>query len=184
MTWIADHGQVGDHMQLERLLEAINFTGVVSGLTHDFYRYPARFSPLVARAAIECFTKPGDTILDPFSGGATSLVEGLALGRHTVGMDISRLAVFLARVKTLLLQQDERDAILDRAIEVTSDLSPRRPVKRHWERKEAGYQENLPQGTASPFPSPFCLARPLRSLRCGLSSDRLIWSLHQVAPRR
>jgi hypothetical protein len=94
-------------MQLERLLEAINFAGVVSGLTHDFYRYPARFSPLVARAAIECFTEPGDTILDPFSGGATSLVEGLALGRHAVGMDISRLAVFLANVKTLLLDQDD-----------------------------------------------------------------------------
>ena len=32
-------------MQMERLLEAINFKGVVSGLTHDFYRYPARLSP-------------------------------------------------------------------------------------------------------------------------------------------
>jgi hypothetical protein len=131
-------------MQLERLIEAINFTGVVSGLTHDFYRYPARFSPLVARAAIECFTKPDDTILDPFSGGATSLVEALALGRHAVGVDISRLAVFLAKVKTLLLDQKELGAILDWAIEVTPDLSPRKPVERHWEWKEAGYQENLP----------------------------------------
>jgi hypothetical protein len=131
-------------MQLERLFEAINFTGVVSGLTHDFYRYPARFSPPVARAAIECFTKPGDTILDPFSGGATSLVEALVLGRHAVGVDISRLAVFLANVKTLLLQQDDLDAILDWAIDVTPDLSPRKPVERHWEWKEAGYQENLP----------------------------------------
>jgi len=131
-------------MQLERLLEAINFTGVVSGLTHDFYRYPARFSPLVARAAIECFTKPGDTILDPFSGGATSLVESLALGRDAVGVDISRLAIFLAKVKTLLLQQDDLEAIVDWAIDVTPDLSPRKPVEQHWDWKEAGYQENLP----------------------------------------
>jgi hypothetical protein len=131
-------------MRLERLLDAINFTGVVSGLTHDFYRYPARFSPMVARAAIECFTNPGDTILDPFSGGATSLVESLALGRHAVGVDISRLAVFLARVKTLLLNRSELDAILDWAIDVTADLSPHKPVKRHWEWKEAGYQDNLP----------------------------------------
>lgn len=73
-------------MDFQRLVDAINFTGVVSGLTHDFYRYPARFSPLVARAAIESFTLPGDTILDPFSGGGTSLVEALALGRHAVGV--------------------------------------------------------------------------------------------------
>ncbi len=131
-------------MRLERLIEAINFTGVVSGLTHDFYRYPARFSPLVARAAIECFTKPGDTILDPFSGGATSLVEALALGRQAVGVDISRLAVFLAQVKTILLCQDELDAILDWAINVTPELSPHKPVERHGEWKELGYQENLP----------------------------------------
>jgi hypothetical protein len=131
-------------MKLERLVEAINHTGVVSGLTHDFYRYPARFSPLVARAAIECFTKPGDTILDPFSGGATSLVEGLGLGRHAVGVDISHLAVFLARVKTLLLDRRELNAIMEWAIEVTPDLSPLKSVERHWEWKEAGYQDNMP----------------------------------------
>ena len=59
-------------------LDAINFKGVVSGLTHDFYRYPARFSPLFARSAIELFTEPGDTVLDPFAGSGTSLVEALA----------------------------------------------------------------------------------------------------------
>ncbi len=66
-------------MNLQPLLEAINDRNIVSGLTHDIYRYPARFSPLFARAAIELFTEPGDTILDPFMGGSTSLVEALAL---------------------------------------------------------------------------------------------------------
>lgn len=131
-------------MQLESLIEAINHTGVVSGLTHDFYRYPGRFSPLVARAAIECFTKPGDTVLDPFLGGATTLVEALAIGRHAVGVDISRLAVFLAKVKTLLLRHDELESILDWAINVTPNLSPCKTVERHWEWSEAGYQVNLP----------------------------------------
>jgi hypothetical protein len=49
-------------MNVQPLIDAINFNGVVSGLTHDFYRYPARFSPLFARAAIEAFSKPGDTL--------------------------------------------------------------------------------------------------------------------------
>jgi hypothetical protein len=30
----------------------------VRGLTHGFYKYPARFSPSFARAAIETFTQP------------------------------------------------------------------------------------------------------------------------------
>ena len=68
-------------MNFQSLIEAINVHGVVSGLTHDFYRYPARFSPAFARAAIELFTEPGDTVLDPFLRSSTSLVESLALGR-------------------------------------------------------------------------------------------------------
>ncbi len=133
-----------DTTKLRKLVDAINFRGVVAGYTHDFYRYPARFSPLVARAAIECFTQSGDTILDPFSGGATSLVEALTLGRNAVGVDISRLAMFLAKVKTLLLSDDELNAVLDWAIDVSPELSPCNPVRRHWGWKDEGYQENLP----------------------------------------
>src|SRR5438105_10693382 len=95
----------------EKLLEAINYTGVVSGYTHDFYRYPARFSPLFARAAIEAFTVPGETVLDPFMGSSTSLVEALALGRPSVGTDVSELAVFLAKVKTCLLGDTELERL-------------------------------------------------------------------------
>lgn len=131
-------------MDLQRLIDGINYRGVVSGLTHDFYRYPARFSPMFARAAIKAFTEHGDTILDPFAGGATSLVEALALGRNAVGVDISQLAVFLARVKTSLLSRRDINVILDWASEVTRDLSPQKPVQRHLEWQEAGYQENLP----------------------------------------
>src|SRR5215467_12038614 len=64
----------------------------VRGLTHDFYKYPARFSPSFARAAIETFTKPGQLVLDPHVGGGTTLVEARALGRECVGVDISPLA--------------------------------------------------------------------------------------------
>ncbi len=86
----------GTAMNLQPLLDAINDRKAVSGLTHGIYRYPARFSPMFARAAIEMFTKPGDTVYDPFMGGSTSLVEALSLGRNAVGNDLNQLAVFLA----------------------------------------------------------------------------------------
>jgi DNA modification methylase len=66
----------------------------VRGLTHGFYKYPARFSPAFVRAAIEAFTEPGDLVLDNHVGGGTTLVEALALGRHAIGVDISTLAGF------------------------------------------------------------------------------------------
>jgi hypothetical protein len=131
-------------MNLQPLLDAINDRNIVSGLTHDIYRYPARFSPLFARAAIELFTKPGDTILDPFMGGSTSVVEALALGRNAIGTDISQLSVFLARVKTLMLSDTEIDSLRDWAELTVPDLSPSKPVLRHVVWKEMGYQDNMP----------------------------------------
>ena len=86
--------------RLEALREAALSTDPVSGLTHGFYRYPARFSPQFARAAIRLFSEPGQLVLDPFSGGGTTVVEAAAAGRRVVGTDISELATFVARLKT------------------------------------------------------------------------------------
>ena len=74
-------------VNVQPLLDAINDRKIVSGLTHDLYRYPARFSPLFARAAIELFTKPGDTILDPFMGSGSTAAAGNAVGVHCIGVE-------------------------------------------------------------------------------------------------
>lgn len=84
----------------KRLEEALGFSGPVSGLTHGFYPYPARFSPAFARIAITEMSQEGDWVLDPFMGGGTSIVEGIAAGRRMIGIDINTLARFFAEVKT------------------------------------------------------------------------------------
>ena len=58
--------------------DAVINSDPVAGLTHNFYRYPARFSPEFAKQAILAFSKPDDLVLDPFMGGGTTLVEALA----------------------------------------------------------------------------------------------------------
>ncbi|MEJ7757959.1 MAG: DNA methyltransferase [Gemmatimonadaceae bacterium] len=94
----------------------------VSGLTHSFYRYPARFSPQFASAAITAFSKPGDIVLDPFMGGGTSIVEACRLGRIAVGSDINALAVFICRVKTTPLKASQIFALQCWADEVVPQL--------------------------------------------------------------
>ena len=56
----------------QELASAIHDRQPVSGLTHSFYNYPARFSPSFVRQAIINFTEPGDLVLDPFMGAGTS----------------------------------------------------------------------------------------------------------------
>jgi hypothetical protein len=86
-----------------QLVAAARDTRPVAGLTHNFYRYPARFSPLLVRAVLERYTKPGDVIVDPFMGGGTTLVEAAAMGRVAIGADLNELAVFIAKTKTRLI---------------------------------------------------------------------------------
>jgi hypothetical protein len=97
----------------------------VQGLTHRFYRYPARFSPQFAGAAIEVFSRPGDLVLDPQMGGGTTVVEALVRGRHAVGNDLNSLAVFVARVKTTCLDGRERAALTRWAQDIVPALSYR-----------------------------------------------------------
>lgn len=68
-------------------------------LTHNAFRYPAKFHPPVARALVEMVSRPGDTVLDPFCGSGTTLVEALAAGRNAVGTDVDPLAAFVAGAK-------------------------------------------------------------------------------------
>ncbi len=83
----------------------------VKGLTHGYYKYPARFSPSFARAAIEAFTNPGDVCLDPHVGGGTTLVEAIAAGRKAVGVDISTLAEFVSRIKSTVFSDAELNVL-------------------------------------------------------------------------
>ncbi len=79
----------------------------VSGATHRYYRYPARFSPGFVRACIEELTDPGDLVVDPFVGGGTTAVEAMQAGRRCFGSDINALATFVSRVKTTPIPEKE-----------------------------------------------------------------------------
>jgi DNA modification methylase len=97
----------------DSLAAAVSNRGRIISAPHNFYRYPARFSPGFAREAIEAFSAPGETVLDPFCGGGTTLVEAMSLGRKAVGMDISSLAAFLSLTKTTPISIHDKREISD-----------------------------------------------------------------------
>lgn len=127
-----------------RLVAAACDASPINGLTHNFYRYPARFSPQFVRAVIDAFTKPNDLVLDPFVGGGTTLVEALASGRHAIGADISSLATFVSEVKTRLYSDEELQRVTRWAGRIAGDgFSIWTKVKRNDAYENSGYMKHL-----------------------------------------
>jgi SAM-dependent methyltransferase len=132
---------------------------------HSFYKYPARFSPVFAREAIKAFTRKGDTVIDPFCGGGTTLIEAIALGRRAAGFDISSLAVFLARTKTSPLSVHDKREILDwsRVIESVDQINASVSVVATEE--SSHYHRHLPDGPKAFFEIVIGLSRFLANHR-------------------
>ncbi|MGE0784588.1 MAG: hypothetical protein AB7S26_02795 [Sandaracinaceae bacterium] len=73
-------------------------------LTHGFHSWPARMHYAIAREILAS-AKGANSVLDPFCGGGTVLVEARVADKVSYGIDLSPLAVRLAEVRS-----DPRDA--------------------------------------------------------------------------
>lgn len=81
--------------------------------THCIHTYPAMMIPQIARRLIYLYGKNAKTLLDPFMGSGTSLVEATLTPhiKEAYGFDLNPLAYLISKVKTtpikteLLVQQ-------------------------------------------------------------------------------
>ena len=158
---------VDQAQRLRALREAALDAGYVSlgsrrtSSPHEFYRYPARFSPSFARAAIEAFTERGDLVLDPFVGGGTSVVEARIAGRLAVGSDLNPLAVLISQVKAQPHSPSELSLVSRWVAQLPGALSVRGRLS-HDEWTSSSYFRNIDSPELAGIRS--ALIRALRSV--------------------
>lgn len=71
---------------------------------HGLHEYRGKFNPQVCGALINILRVSGEqTLLDPFCGSGTTLVEAAHRGIRSVGTDLNPLAVFIANAKLAAL---------------------------------------------------------------------------------
>ncbi len=99
------------------LAAALRVPGGGRDFTHGFHTYPARMHPLTARRLLKD-VPAGATVLDPFCGSGTVLVEAILRGARAIGVDASPLAVLVARAKTARPRRD----LVDKARAVSRDV--------------------------------------------------------------
>ena len=76
--------------------------------THCIHTYPAMMIPQIARRLIYLYGQEAKTLLDPFMGSGTSLVEASLVPRikEAYGFDLNPLAYLISKVKTTPLNSD------------------------------------------------------------------------------
>lgn len=66
--------------------------------THDA-KWRGNWSPYIPRNVILRYSQEGDTVLDQFAGGGTTLVEAKLLHRNVIGVDVNPVALDCCREK-------------------------------------------------------------------------------------
>ncbi len=127
---------------------------------HGFHVYPARAHPTTVRRLIESLAPPGGTVLDPFCGSGTVLVEAMLAGRGAIGTDLNPIAVMLARAKTFPRGPERTAALVDAARGVFDFAEKRRKAK-------AGATKRLPREDVAIF-APHVLLE-LDGIRAGIA---------------
>lgn len=89
--------------------ELVPWIKVGERATHYLHSYPAKLLPQIAHffLAASVLSREGDTVLDPFGGTGTVVLEALLAGKNGVQADANPLARLIAQVKTRSLSNDK-----------------------------------------------------------------------------
>lgn len=156
----------GDEESADLLAEALRVESTMDAdapdraHVHGFHAYPARAHPFTARRLVESFSGEGATILDPFCGSGTVLVEAMLANRAAIGTDLNPFAVMLARAKTFPRTHAKGQALIEAARGVAAFADERRKAK-------AGATRRLPREDLAVFQPHVVLE--LDSLRAGIA---------------
>jgi DNA methylase len=111
--------------------------------THALHPFAARCPPPLVAWALDRYTSPGDTVLDPMAGSGTTLVEAALLGRRAWGAEIDPLARLIGLAKarpispeSIISARDRLASLLNGPDDLDATWRPELPDLQKWFRDD------------------------------------------------
>lgn len=151
---------------------------------HALHPYPARFIPQIPRKAIIEYSSRGQTVLDPFCGGGTALLEASLLGRKSIGVDNNAVAYLISVAKTSKYAPTDIDALNRHLSELSDHSMFIRPIvpdylnRDYWFSPESLADLGRIRGAIE------VLADPSRNLALAVFSALIVRASHQDSDTR
>jgi hypothetical protein len=95
-----------DAAQFKRVNWDFPLAGNVKGSIQSIHWFPGNFIAQIPAALIHLLSSPGDVVLDPFAGSATTGIEAVRLGRNAIVSDRMSISGMIASAKAALLSGD------------------------------------------------------------------------------
>nr|MDO8117625.1 site-specific DNA-methyltransferase [Candidatus Sigynarchaeota archaeon] len=74
---------------------------IINSQANERLGYPTQKPEALLERIIACASKPGDVIADFFCGSGTSLVVADKMGRSWIGVDVSEIAIKMAKERLM-----------------------------------------------------------------------------------
>lgn len=90
--------------------------------------YPCRYIPDIPSILIGNLSKKHSTILDPFSGCGTTIVEAIRLGRKGVGIDLNPVGLLSAKARLIRVPHSSEEYLINNYINRRFDSTKINPL--------------------------------------------------------
>lgn len=136
--------QVGKNFRLRAFFEVFRYK--TSYATHGLFPYRGKFHPQLIKAIMNIIgLKPGDIVLDPMTGSATTNIEASVIGIDSIGFDMNPFAVFMAKVKidALSMTPSRLEELRAEALSAFEKLNAKAKQKRITERVFTNHKSDV-----------------------------------------
>jgi DNA modification methylase len=118
----------GDKLETGNLVSFRELCPEITGTrysTHVLHSYPAQLIPQIPYYFLHtiCKNEKETTVLDPFCGAGTVLVEAMHNGQNSIGIDINPLAALIAKVRTTIICKEKLETSLEHLTSLFNELN-------------------------------------------------------------